>query len=213
MAEKPSKAPDETEPAAAQTAGPAKTPIFTRFFTGKWLLIVVGVSIVLHVAGLAYIRVRERPEPSCGGEIGLGAFHFEADRSEGGNINKADFSLHMALLEPVDSTAQQRLAARKYHVQQDVEELLRKAHSGDFEDPGLTDLKRQLREQINQALGVRAVAEVIITDLKLQRGPQSVALARAEGSPAAEEPSAAKQTSKRSKRPAEISGAADADGR
>ena len=150
----------------------------------------LGVSIALHVAGLAYYRLRQRPEPAPGAEIGLGDFHFEADKSEGGGISKADFSLHVALLEPVDPTARQRLAARKYHIQQDVEELLRKAHSGDFDDPGLTDLKRQLHEQINQAIGVRAVSEIIVTDLKLSRsGPQGLALAHAGPLPVGEDSS------------------------
>ncbi|MGO8690608.1 MAG: hypothetical protein ACLQLG_13375 [Thermoguttaceae bacterium] len=176
MAEKPNKEADAAEPASVEApAAAVKTPFYARFLTAKWLLIVVGVSVVLHVAGLAYVRVRLHTEPPSNGEIGLGAFHFEGDRSEGGSVGKADFSLHISLLEPVDLAARQRLAARKYHVQQDVEELLRKAHSGDFEDPGLTDLKRQLHEQINQTLGVRTVAEVIITDLKLQRCQPSLA--------------------------------------
>ncbi len=176
MAEKPNKEADAVEPAGVEApAAPVKAPFYARFLTAKWLLIVVGVSVVLHVAGLAYVRVRLHTEPPSNGEIGLGAFHFEGDRSEGGSVGKADFSLHISLLEPVDLAARQRLAARKYHVQQDVEELLRKAHSGDFEDPGLTDLKRQLHEQINQTLGVRTVAEVIITDLKLQRCQPSLA--------------------------------------
>ena len=82
------------------------------------------------------------------------------------------------------------MAARKYHIQQDVEELLRKAHSGDFDDPGLTDLKRQLREQISQDIGVRAVSEIIVTDLKLSRsGPQGLALAHAGPLPVGEDSS------------------------
>ena len=53
------------------------------------------------------------------------------------------------------------------------EELLRRAHGGDFEDPGLQELKRQLQERINQALGIRAVADVIVTDLRLRRSPRT----------------------------------------
>jgi flagellar basal body-associated protein FliL len=180
MAEKPNQAADAAEPAGVEApAAPAKVAFYARFLTAKWLLIVVGVSVVLHVAGLAYVRVRLHAEPPAAGEIGLGTFHFEGDRNEGGSVCKADFALHISLLEPLDPAAQQRLAARKYHVQQDVEELLRKAHSGDFEDPGLSDLKRQVHEQINQTLGLRAVSEVIITDLKLQHGQEG--LEKAEG--------------------------------
>ncbi len=130
-----------------------------------------------------------------------------------GGISKADFSLHLALLEPVDPKAGQRLAARKYHIQQDVEELLRKAHSGDFEDPNLTDLKRQLQEQINQAIGLRAISEVIITDLRLHRaGQQGMALAHAGPLPSGDESSSAtKRPGKRAKHSAESTGAADTE--
>ncbi len=205
MAEKASKAPDDGESTSpTQTPTASKTPLWARFLTGKWLLIVVGVSIVLHLAGLAYFRLCQHTEPPPSAEIALGVFHFEADKSEGGGIGKADFSLHVALLEPVDPAARQRLAARKYHIQQDVEELLRKAHSGDFDDPGLTDLKRQLHEQINQAIGLRAVSEVIVTDLKLSRSQQSLALAHAGPLPLGEESSTpAKPAAKRAEHSAD----------
>ena len=44
--------------------------------------------------------------------------------------------------------------------------MLRQIHSGDFGDPALNDLKRQIRERIDQALGNRVVSDVIITNLK-----------------------------------------------
>ena len=125
--------------------------------------------MALHGATFVYLRLQQRTEPPPGPEVGLGAFHFEADRAEGGRIAQADFSLHVALLEPPDPAARCRLIAHTRHVQQAVEELLRKAHGGDFDDPGVHDLKRQLLEQINQALGTRTISEVMVTDLKLQR--------------------------------------------
>ena len=170
MAERATTAPDEgSETKSAPTAKPAKASFFKRFLTPTWLLLVIGVSIVLHGAGFAYYRMRNHTEQAPSAEISLGVFHFEADKAESGHAAKAEFTLHVALLEPVDPAAKQRLAMRKFHIQQDVEELLRKAHSGDFDDPGLQELKRQLHEQINQAIGIRAVSEIIITDLKLQR--------------------------------------------
>ena len=115
------------------------------------------------------IARQQAPSPS---EIDLGTFRFETERAEGGQTLHADFSLHVALQEAAERVARQKLSARKFRVQQDVEELLRKAHAGDFDDPALQELKRQLLEQIDQTLGLRAVSEVIITGLKLQReGP------------------------------------------
>lgn len=173
MAEKPTKKPEEDAEPPAQAPAAPKTSPFQRFITVKWLLIVVGLSLALHGAAFAYLRLQQRAESPASPEVALGAFHFEADRAEGGRIAQADFSLHIALLEPSDTAARWRLTAHKRHVQQAIEELLRKAHGGDFDDPGVHDLKRQLLEQINQALGTRTISEVIVTDLKLQRIEES----------------------------------------
>ncbi|MEX0866374.1 MAG: hypothetical protein WD030_03380, partial [Pirellulales bacterium] len=65
--------------------------------------------------------------------------------------------------------ARQRLEMHQYRVQQNVEELLRQAHGGDFSDPTLAELKRQMQEKINDTIAVRGISDVIITDLRLQR--------------------------------------------
>ena len=77
--------------------------------------------------------------------------------------------MHIALLEQVEVAARRELSAKRFRVQQAVEELTRRAHGGDFEDPLLTELKRRLQERVNEALGIRVIADVIITDLKLER--------------------------------------------
>jgi flagellar basal body-associated protein FliL len=145
-----------------------------KLFTKKWILILVLLTLVIHGLGFAYYRLRqESPPPRLSPEVALGAYRFEADRNEGGRVSRADFALHVAFIDGVDRAARQRLDDRKLRVQQDVEELLRRAHGGDFEDPGLQELKRQLQERINQTLGIRAVADVIVTDLRLQRSPRA----------------------------------------
>ncbi len=169
MAEKPTKKSEEDAEPTEQPAATPKTSLFPRSVSLKWLLVVVGLSLALHAATFAYLRLLPRAEPPASPEVALGEYHFEADRSEGGRIARADFSLHVALLEPPDTAARWRLNAHKRHIQESVEELLRKAHGGDFDDPGVHDLKRQLLEQINEAMGARTISEVIVTDLKLQR--------------------------------------------
>ena len=74
-------------------------------------------------------------------------------------------------------------------------------------------MKRQLHEQINQAIGLRAVSEVIITDLRLHRaGQQGMALAHAGPLPSGDESSSAtKRPGKRAKHSAESTGAADTE--
>jgi hypothetical protein len=80
--------------------------------------------------------------------------------------------LHIGLLKVDDRVARAKLAANKFRVQQDIEELLRQAGGEDFVDPLLTELKRQLQEQINATIGMRAIAQVIITDLSIDRAAQ-----------------------------------------
>ncbi|NQU25320.1 MAG: hypothetical protein HQ567_28885 [Candidatus Nealsonbacteria bacterium] len=141
-----------------------------RMFSRKWIAGLLILSIVVHLAGIVYYQVfatggRTAPDP----EIALGEFEFAADKSELGQITAAKFQLHISPLEQVDREARYRLYNREFRVRQDIEELLRQAHSGDFLDPKLAELKRRLQEQVNATLGMRVIADVIITDLKLER--------------------------------------------
>jgi len=141
-----------------------------RFLTPKWLLIILVVSVAAHAIGLAYFRLTaNRPAHEPSPEVSLGVFRYVADPAQAGQITSAEFSLHIALLDQVEGAARRALSVKRYRVQQAVEELTRRARSGDFDDPLLTGLKRQLQEQINQTLGFRVIADVIITDLKLER--------------------------------------------
>ena len=164
------ESPEKTQPARPKSAGfPA------RFLTPKWLLILLAVSVLGH--GITFTYLKLTAEPSLGqstSEYSLGPFRFVADPSEGGPVSSAEFSLHITLLDEVHRTARSELWAKKFRVQQAVEELIRRAHGGDFDDPLLGDLKRQLQEQINQTLGIRAIADVIITDLQLARNPNAM---------------------------------------
>jgi flagellar basal body-associated protein FliL len=190
-APKPDKTTEQSE-AAPQKQTPGKTAWWRRLLTRRWLAILLLASILVHGIGFAYFQLTNRRPPAVTSpEVGLGTFRFEADDKEASRITNAEFSLHIALLEHVDGAARQRLDAYRFRVQQDVEELLRRAHGGDFDDPGLGELKRQLQERINETLGMRVIAEVIITDLKLRHNNQDVGLVTgtAESVPWVEKPS------------------------
>ena len=140
----------------------------------KWLAMgLVAALVVQGVGVLCYKLGRAQRTVNHSAEIDLGEYYFSANSGEDGPTDGAEFRLHIALLEQVAGPARQRLQQRQYRVQQDVEQLLRRAHGGDFEDPILGELKRQLQEQINDTLGMRAIADVIITDLKLEDGGRS----------------------------------------
>ncbi len=115
----------------------------------------------------------------------MGNFEFTADKTAGGRVAGAEFSLYITALEGLDQIARTRLATHKYRLQEEIEALLRQTHSGDFDDPALNDLKRQIRERINQALGNRVVSDVIIANLKItaSNNKEPAATADAESSP------------------------------
>jgi len=161
---------ESKEPVDEPSATPAKKPLWARLLTPKWLIILIGASLVVHGIGFAYYQGADRAGSTApDSEIGLGIFRFEAKNGEGGPIANAEFSLHIALLDKVSRDARDRLQARRFRIQQDIEELLRQAHSADFEDPSLGELKRQLQEKVNETLGVRVIADVIITNLSIQQ--------------------------------------------
>ena len=159
-----------------KTHGTWLAALLDRHLSKRWLAIVLGVSILGNGLGLAAYCLRNgrTAEEGANREIGLGGFRFTPEHAEGSPVMGAEFSLHIALLEEVEPMARPLLAQRKYRVQEGIEELLRKAHGGDFRDPSLADLKRQLQERVNEALGMRAISEVIITGLQVQRAPQTL---------------------------------------
>jgi flagellar basal body-associated protein FliL len=161
----------ETEKAGGELAGSRKGGGLGGVLARQWLaLVILLIAFVVQGGTFAYLRLHPAGDHGpVNPEVDLGTFHFEADKSEGGRTVHANFSLHVALLEPVVPATRDALLVHKYRVQQAVEELLRQAHGGDFEDTALRDLKRQIQEQINQTLGARLIAAVILTDLKLQR--------------------------------------------
>jgi flagellar basal body-associated protein FliL len=133
-----------------------------------WLAILLISTIVFHGIGLAYYKVNSaRVSAEITPEIALGDFQFAADKTAGSRINGVNFSLYITANDGLDQIARSQLTTHKYRVQQEVEALLRQAHSGDFEDPSLSDLKRRLREQINNVLKLRVVSDVIVTNLKI----------------------------------------------
>lgn len=161
---------DAENAAAAGTASTASksAPAWKRLLARSWVVVLVIVLIGVQFAIFGYLRSSASTAPTTP-EITLGEFQFEDRTDSAAAIQSAEFKLHIGLLSEVDRDARLRLHARRFKVQQGVEELLRRAHSADFEDPSLGELKRQLQEQINTSLGIRAVSEIIITDLAIQR--------------------------------------------
>jgi len=145
-----------------------------RLFSYRGLAIFLLATVVFQGALFSYYQFGGNASDVGGTtEVGLGTFHFKSDEAEGGRVSDAEFGLHVALLEQFDQVARNQLKTHKFRLQQDIEELLRQAQSGDFDTPTLGELKRQLQEQINTTLKMRAVADVIITDLTVKLNGQT----------------------------------------
>lgn len=162
----------------AQTDSDGDAPAKTRWwrwiewralFTPRALLILLVASLVGHGVAFYWTRLHVRGDGTESPEAALGTFQFVGTGPQNSSVKSAEFDLHISLLPGVDRSARARLADVRYRVQESVEELLRRARGADFEDPGLEELKRQLQEQINTTLGMRAVDQVIVTDLRLER--------------------------------------------
>jgi len=133
-----------------------------------WICVLVGTTVVAHGLLIMVHALTGSSAENTEGEVSLGRFGFMNTVDQHNSVVKADFQLHVRLLDQIDKAARKLLTDRKYRVQQDVEELLRRAHGADFEDPSLSELKRQLQETVNQSLELRAVDEVIITELAIE---------------------------------------------
>ncbi len=164
--EKTRNAPEENEE-DSQEQTDEKSP---RFPLRRWIVIgTIGLLVVNGIAGV-YFGLRHLGRKSDpGSEVSLGEFQFIRKSTDDSPIAQAEFNLHISLLSELGPTAQALLRRHKFRVQQDVEQLLRQANPDDFEDPKLTELKRQLQETINRTLEKRVIAEVIITDLSVER--------------------------------------------
>lgn len=181
-------APEAPAPEVAAAASPAGKPRWKSLLSPKWLVVLLLASVAGH--GLAFLLTRQDTPQPVAREVSLGRFAFAAPVVPEAKIVGAEFDLHIGLLEPADAVVRSRLTSHKLKLEQDIEELLRQAHGDDFLDPKLRELKRQLAEQINASLGVRAVDDVIVTDLVLEH-PASPAYTE-QPPPAIDEPRTAR---------------------
>jgi hypothetical protein len=187
----PEKQPDKGGAEAKADSGSTRTKL-VKFFTGRWVVAIIVVSVAVHTVGFLYVsaRPKQAPEPPRP-EISLGSFKFISGTAVPGGVQNAAFDLHVSMLNPADAQARDRFTAVKFRLQQNIEELLRRAHSSDFDDPVLADLKRQLQVLVNETLGIKAISDVIITNLSLERSAIATQPASQTAEKAAPEPKSA----------------------
>lgn len=163
--EKKSGADDQPQDAQVKQPGDARPR--------RAMLRLIGlVAALMVVEGLVISLLAGRSDSkhrAAGSELEIGAFHFSQSDVEPGGIRRARFRLHVQIFPDLLEGVRGTLAARRFHVREGVEEVLRQAAPDDFEDPLLVELKRRIQEHINEDLGQRAVARCIVTHLELER--------------------------------------------
>ncbi len=158
---------DQTRPKTVQNDRLVR---IARIALRNVLAILLAVSLLVNGATLTMLgsqddSVAKPPSP----EVPMGHFSFASSQAEPGQVVNASFTIHVALSEELEDEGRRRIEQRQFRLQQDMEELLRGAHSGDFDDPLLRGLKGKLKDRVEKTLGIRAVAYVVITGLKTGR--------------------------------------------
>jgi hypothetical protein len=136
----------------------------------SWIVAFIFTLVMIHAMLFAAWKLRSAA-PLPPNEVTLGEFGFIGETLPGNPISRADFRLHVSLLEGARFHGHELLAEKQHKVQQEVEQLLRQSHGADFEDPLLGELKRRIQAVINRTLGEHVIGEIIITDLQLDRSP------------------------------------------
>ena len=177
--QKPKPSPEASPKATQKPPESGESTRFARIFDAVYrhgLMIALGISLVANGFAFSWFGpINNAAVEQLTPEVQLGQFGFVSSQAQSNQVVRAEFAVHVALSEEVEQEGRERISQRKFRLQQDVEELLRGAHSGDFDDPLLRGLKQKLKERIDKTLGLRAVAYVIITSLKIERNQSSPA--------------------------------------
>lgn len=161
-----------------------KLRFFKQILQRRYLIPFVVVLILSQIALIGHYRASSGVgEQVLSPEVSLGEFQFNSQSLHAEPIVSAIFQIHVSLLGETEHDGRLLLSAHQHKVQQEIEQLLRQAHSQDFEDPSLTELKRQIQTMINEILAKQVVAEILITDLSIDRVATSAASIREETSP------------------------------
>jgi flagellar basal body-associated protein FliL len=169
--------PEETPTTSGASWGQRARRLGALLLSREAAILVLLATLVIHGGILLfYSRPTSEKTEKPPWEVTLGTFRFAPEKAEAGWLAGAEFTLHVSLLPQQDRPAREMLSQHRHRVRQDIEQLLRQAQGGDFDDPKLRSLKRHLQQQLNETLGFRAVGEVIITDLRLQYRESSPAI-------------------------------------
>src|SRR5579871_2495760 len=152
------KAPTETAAPAGKKQAWSKSVLVQR-----WLAVIIVGSVVAHLIVFALFHKSAARSP-IQGEYTVGTFAFIEGQPNNAPATTGKFDLHVRFIDDLDTQARQRIATHQYRVREGIEGLLRNSQGMELNDSALARLKHDIQEKIDEALDLRAVAEVLMTD-------------------------------------------------
>lgn len=161
--------------AAEAPAAPARKRLLGKpAFIGLLLLVVsIGMAGAFLVILSGGSEPEEEEEVSLeevldSVEVPIDEFSTTNGRAAPGSVIHTTFKL-TAVVPMGQEIEFERLANQQNNgrVRQAVEKIVRSANLDDLNDPNLSTMKRQLREEINKILKKSYVSEIVISDFKM----------------------------------------------
>jgi hypothetical protein len=151
----------------------------------RWLIAAAAGTLIIEAAFLLWLRSRgSSPEPPAPNEIALGTFDFSRSNTRDNRSYRGQFDLSVRLSDDLSSSERRRVADERPQLQRAAEEALWRLRPVDFADRRLTRLKDRLQQQLNDALGFEAIAEVVVSNFMIEpRGLGSATPSRGGASP------------------------------
>jgi hypothetical protein len=179
-------------PAAADAGeAPADGSTWLRIFKWRWLVGAVLVLFAVEGAVLYWFRTRAASEvASLSKEIPLGVFEFTRSNGRESRVLRGQFDLFVRLTDELTASQQRQFVQHQPQLQKAVEEALLRLRAADFSDLRLVRLKNRVQEQLNDELGFDGIAEVLVSNFKIQAIAATIPPAAPRETKSAESPSA-----------------------
>jgi flagellar basal body-associated protein FliL len=166
----------------------AEQPGWSKSLLIRWIVAIVLGSIVVDCALFFLLRKSLQPPAPVPVELEVGSFDFVAAREATTDIEPlsqpAKFDIHVRFIDDLERPGRELLTAHRHRVRESIENLLRKSQQVELSDPAMARLKHEIQQRIDDALDIRAVAEVIITNLRIDSANRTAAAATISDGPA-----------------------------
>jgi flagellar basal body-associated protein FliL len=160
----------------------------------KWLIGALLVVFVVEGAILYWFRTRAAPDAaSLPKEIPLGVFEFTRSNGRESRVLRGQFDLFVRMTDELTASQQRQFVQHQPQLQKAVEEALLRLRAADFSDLRLVRLKNRVQEQLNDELGFDGIAEVLISNFKIQATAATIPPAAPRETTSAESPTTAEK--------------------